>query len=114
MNPSPGFQGIFKSADGGTTWSPINHGLHDLLQRNFTISALIIDPSDSNIVYLASSGGVVFRSIDGGSNWTKFNEGLASLDVRVLALSSGTLYVGTSSGVFTIRPGSDHSQTRKD
>jgi len=100
--PLTPFAGIFKTVDGGTTWSSVSHGLDNLLQSSFTITALIIDPADSNIVYLASSGGGVFRTTDGGANWAGLNEGLANLDVRVLALASGTLYAGTRGGVFTI------------
>ena len=69
-----GFTGLFKSIDGANTWFPINTGLLDLASRAL-ITAIVIDPDDTNIVY-AGTGGYedhrgqgVFKSIDGGKNW---------------------------------------------
>jgi photosystem II stability/assembly factor-like uncharacterized protein len=96
-----GFQGLFKSLDGGQTWFPINSGLEGLIgARSTTGSALIVDPANSSILYLAISGGGIFRSIDGGAGWGPFNDGLAGLAIRALALASGSLYAATAGGVF--------------
>jgi photosystem II stability/assembly factor-like uncharacterized protein len=103
-----GFTGLFKTSDGGNTWLPINTGLLNLRDPG-RISAIVIDPDDTNVVYAATGGyGAtdgrgVFKSVDGGKNWTAFNDGLSALDVRALALAPGgpnVLYVGTSAGVF--------------
>jgi photosystem II stability/assembly factor-like uncharacterized protein len=98
-----GFRGLSKSTDGGTTWSAINQGLEGLLALGTTVSAIVIDPADSNTLYLGAAGGGVFQSSDGGVSWRAINDGLTNLDVRVLAVAPGsghTLYVGTSGGVF--------------
>jgi photosystem II stability/assembly factor-like uncharacterized protein len=100
-----GFRGIFMSTDGGASWLPINNGLAGLFDIRSSITALVIDPQNSNILYAGTSGGGVFRSIDGGTNWGPFNDGLTNLDVRVLAVAPGslnTLYAGTAGGVFAI------------
>ncbi len=65
--------GMYKSADGGTTWSSI--GLKD--SRH--IARVIVDPRNPDHVLVASLGDAygpnqergVFRSIDGGANWQK-------------------------------------------
>ncbi len=63
--------GIYKSLDGGKIWT--NMGL----KKSEHISRILIDPRDSNIIFVAaegplwSSGGDrgVYKSIDGGKNW---------------------------------------------
>lgn len=65
--------GIFKSVDGGKTWSHI--GLRDVQQ----VGRILVHPTDPNIVYVAGMGHPygpnaergVFRSRDGGASWEK-------------------------------------------
>ena len=65
--------GMFKSVDAGKTWKYA--GLRDTR----TISAIVIDPHDPNVVYAASMGHVfapnpdrgIFKSTDGGTTWQK-------------------------------------------
>jgi len=58
--------GIFKSLDGGLTWSQLTatFGLADF---NF-VNRLIVDPEDDNIVVAATNTGL-FRTADGGASW---------------------------------------------
>jgi photosystem II stability/assembly factor-like uncharacterized protein len=100
-----GFHGLFKSTDAGATWSEVGSGLADLRDAGLNMTALVIDPVSSNILYAGFSGGGVFKSTDGGANWSRLNDGLANLDVRSLIVAPGTghtLYAGTSNGVFRI------------
>jgi photosystem II stability/assembly factor-like uncharacterized protein len=65
--------GVYKSTDGGKTWKHL--GLRDGLQ----ISAIIVDPTNPDRVFVAVLGHPyganaergVFRSTDGGNNWEK-------------------------------------------
>jgi photosystem II stability/assembly factor-like uncharacterized protein len=65
--------GIFKSTDAGRTWK--NMGLHD----SHHIPRVIIDPKDSDIVYVAALGHNygyneergLFKTTDGGKTWEK-------------------------------------------
>lgn len=65
--------GIYKSTDGGNTWT--NSGLN----VQGIISKIVIDPSNSNIIYAAAMGVPYFRdnnrgvykSTDGGLTWTQ-------------------------------------------
>jgi photosystem II stability/assembly factor-like uncharacterized protein len=60
--------GIFKSVDGGTTWTPLAEGLPPILQANIAIA-----PGDPNILYatIAPGEGPIgfYKSIDGGAHW---------------------------------------------
>jgi len=98
--------GLFKSTDGGATWIAISKGLSDLIETHSPITALVVDPADSNILYAGTAGYGVFKSTDGGDNWNPFNDGLPSFHIRVLTLSPdrpSTLYAGTRNGVFAFR-----------
>lgn len=65
--------GVYKSTDGGKTWKSV--GLEDTRQ----IGALIVDPSNPDIVLVAAFGHAfgpnenrgVYRTTDGGKTWTK-------------------------------------------
>jgi hypothetical protein len=67
--------GLFKSTDGGSSWVLLGSGYpagNTGNASNFAsdlINAIIVDPADSAVVYLASATGV-WRSTDSGQNWT--------------------------------------------
>jgi photosystem II stability/assembly factor-like uncharacterized protein len=56
--------GIWKSLDGGKSWSPLAPGKFSWM------SCLAVDPSDPNRVYAGSTDGRVAVSSDGGTQWT--------------------------------------------
>lgn len=65
--------GIFKSADGGTTWNKIQNGLpKDTLGR----IALAISPVKPNYLYalIESKKSALYRSSDQGSSWEKMSD----------------------------------------
>lgn len=82
--------GIYKSIDGGSSWTAISTQL--------TI-ALAIDPATPTTVYAANTSGVV-QSTDGGASWTPMNEGLTTASVGMFAIDSPatTIYAGTGGG----------------
>ena len=65
--------GVYKSSDGGKTW--IHLGLSDTRQ----IGAIVVDPRDANVAYVAALGHAygpnaergVFKTTDGGKTWSK-------------------------------------------
>ena len=82
--------GVYKSMDGGDTWTHI--GLEETRQ----ISRIVIDPQDSNIVYLGALGHAygpnanrgVYKSEDGGSHWTKVLDAGPDTGISDLAICS--------------------------
>jgi len=87
--------GIFKSTDGGNTWSKLTRGLPDVQQ-----ALLRIAPSDPNMLYAAVSSGPgapdgkvgIYRSNDAGASWHKVTsdprpaERIGGGDLPVLAI----------------------------
>jgi photosystem II stability/assembly factor-like uncharacterized protein len=63
--------GVYKSLDGGTTWA--NMGL----ERSEHIARIVLDPRDTNVVWVAAQGPLwsaggdrgLYRSTDGGASW---------------------------------------------
>ncbi|MDX2173359.1 MAG: T9SS type A sorting domain-containing protein [Bacteroidota bacterium] len=105
--------GIYKSTDGGTTW--VATGLTYAVSSNGSIRKLIINPTNTQILLAATSGGV-YRTINGGTNWTQvatFNA--YDLDFKpgdpttvyatgtsfYLSTNSGASFTAISSGIST-------------
>ncbi|MFZ1756707.1 MAG: hypothetical protein WAU10_23345, partial [Caldilineaceae bacterium] len=71
-------------------------------QQNIDVSgrvtALVIHPNDSNIVYLGAAQGGVWKTTNGGDSWTPLTDNQASLSMGALALdpqNPDTIYAGT-------------------
>lgn len=61
--------GIYRTADGGTTWTQTYRNSYSLEQRPFYYSQVRVDPKDENRIYWMSS---VFRfSTDGGKSYRR-------------------------------------------
>lgn len=66
--------GMFKSTDGGTSWSKMNMNL-GLTSANI-VNSIAIDPKNTDIIYIATYGGV-YKSTDGGMSWTWITESIS-------------------------------------
>lgn len=68
--------GIWRSLDGGASWSPVNDFL-----PNLSISQIVLDPTNPNIMYASTGEGFgnsdalpgagIFKSTDGGDHWSQ-------------------------------------------
>ncbi|MBN3036639.1 MAG: hypothetical protein JW861_13715, partial [Bacteroidales bacterium] len=73
--------GVFKSVDGGLSWTQKNSGM-----GNKTVSKLLMFPDDHNSLLAAASDGVYLTG-DGGNNWTKVRP--SSKSVKELVFKPG-------------------------
>ncbi len=72
-----GGMGVYRSDDGGESWRYMGLGDTDRIGR------ILVDPDDSNLIYVAAIGKLytpggergIFRSTDGGENWQQVLEG---------------------------------------
>jgi uncharacterized protein (TIGR03437 family) len=91
---SPGARPLWKSTNGGTSWTPLDDLPFALPQM------LVVEPTSPNTLYEATGDLGVFKSLDGGVTWTADNSGIASTNIQALAthpVHSQTLYAATSS-----------------
>ncbi|MFO0362449.1 MAG: MopE-related protein, partial [Flavobacteriales bacterium] len=80
--------GVLKSTDGGATWSPT--GLSWTVQQTRRTSRILIDPTNSNVLIVATSNGI-WRTTDAGVNWTSVQSGNFK-DLVYKPGSTSTLY----------------------
>ncbi len=95
--------GMFKSADGGHTWNRINNGLEISAGTRHVITAIAIDPMDSQRVAIAAgvmlgTGNVefvatgIYQSNDGGVTWNLTHDNRISEPVTQLAFKGNQIY----------------------
>lgn len=85
--------GLFRSTNAGSSWTPSNRGL-----RSWNVLALAADPASPGTVY-AGTAAAIYKSSDGGQSW---NELQANLYVSAIAIdprAPSTLYAATHMGV---------------
>jgi hypothetical protein len=88
---------IWKTTDGGATWSNIGNALPEAPVRSVTIH-----PRKEDFIYIGTEVGV-FASEDGGANWSPTNEGPTNCSVDDLFWMGQTLVCATHGrGMFHI------------
>lgn len=68
------------------------------------ITAIVVDPTNRNTIYLGTAQGGVWKTTDGGRNWLPKTDHEASLAIGALALDPANpqvLYAGTGEGNFS-------------
>lgn len=60
--------GVYRSSDGGATWSEANGDLPNPV-RGRNVTSLAVSHQDPDIVYLGLREGGVYKSTNGGGNW---------------------------------------------
>lgn len=95
---------VYKTTDGGTTWSNITGSLP---VGSAQITGIATDNLNAGNVYISlsgySSGNKVFYSNNGGVNWTNYSAGLPNIPANCIVYknnSAGSVYVGTDVGVY--------------
>ena len=84
-------QGLFRSDDDGDTWAPVDgwndHPMWETwcewpeenTPDGSMLHSVLVDPRDSQHLYLGLSSGGVFESTDGGADWAPLNQGCLAL-----------------------------------
>jgi hypothetical protein len=96
--------GIYKTTNGGTSWTTVTNGVPVNLAAPQYIS---IDPNDPNNAWVVlsgySSGNKVFVTTNGGTSWTNVSSNLPNIPANCIVYEPGTsdrIYVGMDVGVY--------------
>ncbi|WP_264531539.1 Ig-like domain-containing protein [Flavobacterium sp. N502540] len=81
-NYSYGGPGVYKTINGGATWTISNSGMGNRLVIN-----MLILPTDHNTIIAATSNGI-YKSTDAGANWTL--KSVPSIEVQDICYKPGT------------------------
>ena len=84
--------GVWKSTDGGTTWSQTGLNPNNAPSR---MNDIYINPTDSNMLWVATTSGL-YKTIDAGVNWTLTQSGNIR-DVKIKSGDPNTVYAVSSS-----------------
>ncbi len=125
-------QGLFRSEDGGVTWTPFSRinddprylewmgTVQDGTPDGPKLHSIIVDPRDPGHLYFAMSGGGVHESMDGGETFAPLIAGLEVVEgfdaanptfhdphcVRMCSSNSDRLYQQNHCGIYRLdRPG---------
>jgi protein involved in polysaccharide export with SLBB domain len=127
--------GVWRSGDGGNTWTPIFDHLPALGIGE--PGGIAIDPNNTDIIYVGTSGrdesaepdtiqqppAGLFKSTDGGASWIALGSGYPagntgnasqfvdhSINVIIVDPVNGVVYLASDSGVFTSSDGGQNWQ----
>ncbi len=96
--------GVFKTMDGGQTWSNIS-GLLPI--GSAQPEYVCVDPLDANNAWVVFSGYVsgnkVFVTTNGGASWLNLSAGLPNIPVNCIVYQPGTndrVYIGMDVGIY--------------
>ncbi len=94
--------GVMKSVDGGLTWTTT--GLSFTQNQTRTISRMLIDPTNPDIMYAGGNFGI-YKTTDGGNSWSLIFSSIAVKDMEfksgnsAIIFAAGTvIYRSTNSG----------------
>jgi len=101
--PSP--VAIFRSSDAGENWERRAMDVVDECPiGNPQMTAIAIDPSNSNSIWVGIEVDGLRHSSDGGDTWTKVGSDIPNLDVHNIAITAGppkTVVVVVNNDVYT-------------
>jgi hypothetical protein len=97
--------GIYKSTDGGASWTSISDGLIDPFTgiAPLDVAALAIDPHSPTTLIAGTRFSEIFKSTDGGTTWYPVTAGGYSISLQVTAVqfdpsNSKTVYAASTAG----------------
>jgi len=98
--------GVLKSTDGGMTWSQT--GLNWQQSNQYTISRMLIHPTNPNIMYVGGSFGIM-KTTDGGNSWSTIFTTISIKDMEFKPGNPSVIYAAGSAVYRTTNDGATWS-----
>lgn len=88
--------GIWKSTDGGNSWSTVTDQM-----PNLKIYSIAIHPTNKNIIYAGTNGGGIYSSTDQGESWTQNTTPAGKIYKILIDPTNPTIImIATSTGIY--------------
>jgi photosystem II stability/assembly factor-like uncharacterized protein len=107
---------IYKSRDGGKTWSNLSKGM-----SHSRVIAMAIDPVYPATIYAGTKGDAVYKSYDGGQRWTSVRAGLDDATISSVVnqfvfdpADDSHIFLATTMGVFETKNAGERWSKRMD
>lgn len=85
---------VYRSTDGGAHWTSVAGVRKDMTLPDIAASALIVDPDNSDVLYVGTDIGV-FRSNDWGTSWYPYNDAPDNDDLPKVMVTGLAHHTGT-------------------
>ncbi len=90
--------GVFRSTDGGTNWTPVDSGIPVSLGGWRPVTALA---AHGNVFFAGTPESGILRSTDNGASWTAVNSGITRTDgVWALLAGDSGIFAGVGSRIY--------------
>src|SRR6185503_12512722 len=69
------------------------------------VRSIVIDPTNTNVMFVGSVGGGIFKTTNGGGTWAAVDDFMANLAVSTIVMKPGaptTMYAGTGEGFYNV------------
>jgi photosystem II stability/assembly factor-like uncharacterized protein len=92
--------GLYKTTDGGRSWSNIRGNLPKVVKES-VVRSILVHPKSSNVLWAGLSNDGVYKSTDGGATWRESYAGMSTAPIDSLCPgANGTMLARTYAGVF--------------
>ncbi len=106
-NNAGGFQGLFKSTTGGTSWTNVSGTSTNILESTQSWFDLALAASNTNAEEVYTGCLNVWKSTNGGADFTKLNSwsnpsgaAYTHADIHYLGFHGNNLYCGSDGGIY--------------
>ncbi len=88
--------GVFKTKNGGQTWSSANNGL-----TFYPIRCLTMDPGNPEIIYAGTDNNGIWKTTNGGDSWTKttYPGSLIVFNILINPQNPEIIFAGSAGGL---------------
>jgi photosystem II stability/assembly factor-like uncharacterized protein len=107
---------IYKTRDGGQTWTNLSKGM-----SHSRVISMAIDPLYPATIYAGTKGDAVYKSHDGGQRWTSMRSGLDDATITSVVnqfvfdpADNNHVFIATTMGVFETKNGGEHWTKRME
>ncbi|MDP4219732.1 MAG: T9SS type A sorting domain-containing protein [Bacteroidota bacterium] len=94
MEP-PG-SGLFKSNDGGLNW----YTSASTTLAGSVCSQIVIDPVNTDVIYIATGNSWILKSVDSGATWKKITTKFAPLSIAIDPQNTNNLYISGFGNIY--------------